>query len=312
MKNRHGKSLLLGLVLLACAAGWLSGCTETREEPAPAAPAGKKVTIKIGIIPEQNLFQQKKRYDPLVDYLGRHAGVVIELDMLSRYGNIIDTFVSNNLDGAFFGSFTGAMALKRLEVEPLVRPEALDGHSTYFGLIFTRKESGIRNGAAMRGKRFVFVDKATTAGWLLPLFYFQEQGIGDYNSWFGETYFSGTHEDAIYDVLDKKADVGAAKNTVFYRLADQDPRILEQLTILASSPDVPENGLFLRSNIDAALKEKIRRTLLRMDQDEPGRRILRDFGAIRFIPTTREDYNPVLEYAARAGIDLANYDYYNK
>jgi phosphonate transport system substrate-binding protein len=77
----------------------------------------------------------------------------------------------------------------------------------------------------MQGRTFAFVDKATTAGWLLPVHYFKEHGIDDPEAWLGEVYYTGTHEDAIMDVLNGKADIGAAKNTVFAALAEADERI---------------------------------------------------------------------------------------
>jgi phosphonate transport system substrate-binding protein len=267
--------------------------------------------LRIGLIPEQNIFSQKKRYEPLASYLSKKVGVNVELKILSRYGNIIENFVSNRLDGAFFGSFTGALAHRKLGVEALARPEYADGTSTYHGLLFVRGDSGIRNGGDMKGKRFAFVDKATTAGWLLPLHYFKAQGIDDHRSWLKETYFTGTHEGAIYDVLEGKADIGAAKNTVFDRLASDDPRIAEELIILTRSPDVPENGLCVRHDLAAPLKTELKETLLNMDQDEEGKAILRDFRAVRFIPTTEADYGAVFEYAEKVGLDLETYDYIN-
>jgi phosphonate transport system substrate-binding protein len=163
----------------------------------------------------------------------------------------------------------------------------------------------------MRGKRFAFVDKATTAGWLLPLHYFRTQGIDDPSSWLRETYFTGTHEGAIYDVLDEKADIGAAKNTVFYRLAGSDPRLSDELTILARSPDVPENALCVRRDLGDALKAKLKETLLNMHQKEEGKEVLALFGAARFIPTTEENYRVVFEFAATINLDLETYDYIN-
>jgi len=269
-------------------------------------------TIRVGLIPEQDMFEQRKRYQPVADYLSKKAGAKVELCVLSRYGNILDNFVSNRLDGAFFGSFTGALALRKLGVEALARPEYLDGTSTYHGLIFVRKDSGIAGGSEMKGKRFAFVDKATTAGYLLPLYYFKMQGIDDHRSWLRETYFSGTHEASIYDVLEKRADVGAAKNTVFARLASRDPRISAELMILARSPDVPENGLCVREDLGAPLETKIKESLLKMDHDEEGREVLTGFGARRFIATTEEDYAAVFELAAKIGLDLATYDYVNE
>jgi phosphonate transport system substrate-binding protein len=295
-------SLVLSVVLaMSC---------RNREEVVSAEDPPRQV-LRIGLIPEQNIFAQKKRYQPIADYLSQQLDAEVVLVVLSRYGNIIENFVSNDLDGAFFGSFTGALAHKKLGVQALARPEYPDGTSTYHGLIFVRKDSGIRTADDMKGKRFAFVDKATTAGYLLPLHYFKEQGIDDYRSWFEETYFTGAHDGAIYDVLQRKADIGAAKNTVFSWLANQDSRISDELLILTRSPDVPENGLCVRGDLDDSLKNKLKEALLTLNQHKVGRKILKTFGAERFIETVPADYAPVFEYADRIGLDLATYDYIN-
>jgi phosphonate transport system substrate-binding protein len=222
--------------------------------------------------------------------------------------NIIDNFKDLDLDGAFFGSFTGALAIEKMGVEPLARPQYVDGASTYYGMVLVRKGSGIRSAADMKGKRMVFVDKATTAGYLLPLNYFHSIGIEDYRSWFGEYYFSGTHEDAILDVLNGLADVGAAKNTVFYRMAARNGRIPRELEILATSPHVPANGLAVRSDLSPSLKAALKRQLLLMHENPPGQTLLNDMGIDRFIETTVGDYQPVFEYAAGIGLDLKGYE----
>jgi phosphonate transport system substrate-binding protein len=155
------------------------------------------------------------------------------------------------------------------------------------------------------------VDKATTAGWLLPLSYFKENSIEDYREWFSETYFAGTHEDVIYDVLNGKADIGAAKNTVFDRLARKDSKLLDELKILAGSPEVPANALAVKKELDNSLKIKLKNILLQMGQDKRSRKILAEFGAHKFIETTIKDYSPVFSYAEKTGLDLRKYDYRN-
>jgi phosphonate transport system substrate-binding protein len=297
--------LIAALLILAS-----SGCTSKEEKVEPVQEQYRN-NLRIGLIPEQNVFSQMERYEPLARYVSQKTRIGIKLEILSRYGNIINNFNSLQLDGAFFGSFTYALAHKRIAVETAVRPESPEGVSSYYGMIFTRKDSGITSIEQMKGKRFAFVDKATTAGYLLPLKYFNDYGVHDYDQYLSETYFTGTHEDAIYDVLEKRADVGAAKNTVYFRLARSNPRILDELNILAQSPDVPSNALAFRSNLDEAMRSSIVRTLLEMDQDPEGRKILKNFGAARFIETTNEDYSPVFEYAEAAGLDLATYDWMN-
>jgi len=297
--------LLLSLAVLI-----LSGCGETEAPPA-SPPAPTRDRLVIGIIPEQNIFRQIERYRVLTDYLSELTGLDIEAKMLSRYGNLIDNFTFVGLDGAFFGSFTYALAHERLGVSVLARPINLDGRSTYHGMIMVRADSGIEGIEQMRGRRFVFVDKATTAGYLLPLDYFITHGVRDYESYFGETYFAGTHEDAIYDVVNRKADMGAAKNTVFDRLVAVDQELRTELKILARSPEVPENALALRREVDPAVAKRLLEALLAMHTDPRGHEVLQSFGALRFIETSDEDYRPVFEYVREVGLDLSTYDYLN-
>jgi phosphonate transport system substrate-binding protein len=140
--------------------------------------------------------------------------------------------------------------------------------------------------------------------------YFQHHGK-NYRTFLREFYFAGTHEDAVYDVLNRKADIGAAKNTVFNRLARSDGRITEQLLVLAESPEVPENALAVRKDLDRSLRAQLQDALLAMDTDPEGERVLKTFGARRFILTRNSDYKAVYDYAHDINLQLATYDYLN-
>ena len=299
----------IACILIVLCLPFLAACSP--KEPPPPAKKPSVENLLIGLIPEQNLFRQLERYEPLGEYLFRKTGTKITFKVLPRYGNIINTFNSSGLDGAFFGSFAYTLAHAKLGVEVLVRPVALDNTSTYYGMIFVRKNSGIRTARDMKGKRFAFVDRATTAGYLLPRDYFFHHGISDYNRYLKEVYFTGTHEDAVLDVLNKRADIGAAKNSVFQRLAGEDPRILKELVVLARSPDVPENALALRKDIDVSVRNLLKESLLSMHMDPDGKKELERFGALKFIETTNKDYNVVLEYVEHGHLDLSTYEYMN-
>lgn len=275
-------------------------------------PAAVAADLTIGLIPEQNVFLQMKRYEPIAAYIRKQTGVRIRFTILSRYGNIIESFTSGRMDGAFWGSFTGALAIQKLGVEPIARPLWLDGTSSYHGYVFVRKDSGIQNVRDMKGKTIAFVERATTAGYVFPLAYLKEHGVRDLDGYFEEYYFAGSHDATIAAVLDGRADIGCAKNTIYNLVADRDPRVEDEVVILADSPTVPSNGLGLRPDLEPATKQKLRDVLLGMAEDPSGRRALEEFGAIRFISTTLEDYRPVFEIAERAGIDLKRYDYLNE
>lgn len=268
--------------------------------------------LTIGLIPEQNVFKQQERYKPLGDYITKKTGMKIKFTVLSRYGNIIDRFTSEKMDGAFFGSFTGALAITRLGVEPIARPVNLDGSSTYSGYIFVRNDSVIRNVQDMKGKKIAFVEKATTAGYIYPLAYLKENGVTSLEGYFKELYFAGSHDAAVNAVLEKKADIGCAKNSMFDRVAKKNPAVKAELKVLSSSPHVPSNGLAVRKDLNADIKKKLKDALINMANDAEGIAVLKKFEALKFIPTSKEDYRPVFDMAKKAGIDIAIYKYVNK
>lgn len=287
-----------------------------RSDPLPA-PSSEKESLQekillLGLTPEHNIFRQVERFEPMANYLSEKIGMKIKLTVLSRYGNIIHNFASEGLDGAFFGSFTYTLAHAKLNVEVLARPQMPNGESTYHGFIIVRKNSGIKTAKEMEGKIFAFVDKATTAGYLFPLVFFKQHKIENYKNYFKETYFVGTHEDVIYDVLKGKADIGAAKSTVFRRLADTDSRINQELLIISKSPDVPENGLAVRKDLEDSIKKTLKDSLLSMHADPKGMEVLKNFGAQKFIETSDKDYSSVYRYARKANLNLATYDYLNE
>jgi len=277
---------------------------------APAAEAPDR--IRIGLIPEINIFEQMERYKPLGAYIEKATGTSIRFTILSRYGNIIDRFNSMRLGGAFFGSFTGAMAIEKLGLEPIARPVNLDGESTYYGLIFVRHDSGIRSVSDLRDKRFAFVERATTAGYIFPLAHLRRAGVTDLDTYFSEYYFAGSHDATIYDVYNGLADGGAAKNTIFQRIIARSPEVTRALRILVTSEKVPSNGLCLSPAIPESFRKRVRELLLGMDQTPEGRHVLRILGAVRFVRTTRADYRPVFELAREAGISVKDYSYLNK
>ncbi len=295
--NTFAKRLIACLFLLAL--------------PVAALGQPQQKFLAIGLIPEMNVFAQMDRFDPLAKYLTEKTGLEVRFTILSRYGNIIESFSSEKMDGAFFGSFTGAMAIEKLGVVPLARPVNLDGKSTYHAHIYVRKDSGIKSVAEMKGKRFAFVEKATTAGYIFPLAYLKEQGVFDIDTFFSEYFFAGSHDASLNAVLNGHADIGASKNTVFDWVRKSDPRVDKEIAILAESARVPSNGLCVRKSLDPQIQRRLKEALLELHRSPEGQRVLAKFNAIKFIETGVDDYRRVFEFAAKANIDLRQYVYRN-
>lgn len=257
--------------------------------------------ILLGIEPEHNIFDQVKKYRQLAAFLSSQLGIKINLTVMSRYGEVIKRFKAKGLDGAFLSSYTAAMGMRELQLEPLVYQVNLNGESRSQGYVFARQDSGIKSVEDMKGKRIVFVDPATMEGYLFPLAFLYENGVSDVNAYFqNQFYFAGSHASAVFAVLDGRADIGTAKDTVFHDLVREDPSIGNELQIIARSAKVPEVTLCLKSELDSELKEKLKNILLQLDQTKEGQAILREFEALRFIPADKRDFELVDTMALEA------------
>jgi len=293
--GRFLSGLLVTLLVYSCT--WSAG---------PALAAGPSEELLIGIEPEHNIFDQVERYRYLAAYLSDQLGVKVKLTIMSRYGEVIQRFRARKLDGAFLSSYTATLGISELGLLPLASPVNLNGESTSRGYIFVRDDSGIKTVSDMEGKSIVFVDPATMEGYLFPLAYLHRQGVADINSFFSRSYFSGSHASVVFAVLDGRADIGSVKDTVFNKLVSNDPSISQELRVIAESPQVPEVTLCVRSELSRDLREKLGAVLLHMEKTSRGKRILKQFAALRFIKTGVDDFNKVEKMAIEADVPLTH------
>jgi phosphonate transport system substrate-binding protein len=266
----------------------------------PAFAAENYQELLIGIEPEHNIFDQVERYRHLADYLSNQLGVEIKLTIMSRYGEVIKRFKSLRLDGAFLSPYTATMGIKELNLEPLVNPVNLNGESTTQGYIFVRKDSNIRSIEDMRGGTIAFVDPATLEGYLFPLVFLKQHGVNNINAFFSRSYFTGSHASTVYAVLDGRADIGAAKSTVYKKLVKSDPSIGQELEIIAESLKVPEFTLCIKSEIDQNLRDRLSDLLLHMNKTPDGQKVLKQFQAQRFNKSKKDDFTIIERMAQEA------------
>lgn len=269
----------------------------------------EKQGLHIAIIPEKNIFEQKRRYKYITSYLSEKLGIHVHIDIMSNYGQICDAFIDGSADAGFMGSFSYLLTHAKTGVELIARPVWLDGSSTYRGYVFVRRDSGIRTIADMRGKSIALVDKATTAGYIFQLYYLTQSGIDEMETYFSKIYFAGSHDASAWAVYTGEAEIGGGKNHIFNELANEHPDFAKQMLILAESPEVPSNGLVVREDLNPTIKMRLRDLLINLDNSTEGREILRNFGAKKFISTENEDYRSLYNMVDTLKIDLKEYPY---
>jgi phosphonate transport system substrate-binding protein len=266
-------------------------------------------TLRLLLVPEKNSFEQRRRYKYIADYLSKKMEMNVIVEIMANYGEISVAFQQGTADAGFFGSFSYVLTHARAGIEPIARPEWLDGTSTYRGYVFARKDSGIKNVKDMKNKSLVLVDKATTAGYIFQLFYFKYNGITNMEDYFSRISFAHSHDAAAWAVYTGEADIGGAKNHIYKNLEEEYPDFKEKMVVLAESPEVPSNGLAVRKDLNPALKLRLKSLLLGLHQTPAGQKVLENFGARKFVETTDSDYAVLYSMVKQLGIDLRDYSY---
>jgi phosphonate transport system substrate-binding protein len=268
-----------------------------------------KITLRLLIVPEKNIFEQRRRYKFITEYLSQKTGINFIVEIMGSYGDISRAFIEGKADAGFFGSFSYVLTHVKAGIEPIARPVWPDNSSTYRGYIFTRKDSNIKTIEDMKNKSLVLVDKATSAGYIFQLFYFKYFGISNIEDYFSRISFANSHDAAAWAVYNGEADIGGAKNHIFNTIMKEYPDFKEQMLILAESPEFPSNGLAVRKDLNPAIKLRIKTLLLSLHETPEGREILKKFGAIKFVATSDDDYVVVYNMVKKLGIDLQGYTY---
>ena len=292
----------------------LFSCTGTVPETDTVRPQKiREKTITIAILPEQNVFEQKKRYKPIAEYLSNALDVNVKIKLLDSYGSIYDEIKNKTIDGAFLGSFNYVLIQARTDIEPVARPVETGENSSYRGIIFTRKDSGLTGDVrTWKGKKIALVHEVTTAGYIFPMWYLRKHGINSFEQYFGRIIFTGSHDAAILAVLKGQADIGAAKDLIFDKLLSENPAIKDEMLILAKSIAVPSNSLCVRSTLDSNIKESLKKTLLSMHNTPKGENALKAMDALRFKETTDSEFDALKKMARDIDIDIRTYPFRDK
>lgn len=254
----------------------------SRERSPDAVPQGSRVGatdgISLALVPERNVFEQRRRYRPLCEYLSQRLGVPVRIKWLRDYDLVLSEIVEGRVDTAFLGSFTYALAdagrctghsptgLARRQFY-LLRPSVRAGRLRH-------QRRGV-----VKGKVLAMVNRDMTGGYLFPLVYFRRHGVDDIERHFSRVYYAGTHDLAAMVVFRGEGDLGAAKNHQYEELFASMPAFARQMKVIARSADMPSNRLAIRRGLPARVVESLQAALLSLHEDPQGLAALRALGA---------------------------------
>ena len=144
----------------------------------------------------------------------------------------------------------------------------------YLSQISVRADAGINKLEDLKGKRFAFVDAASTSGYLFPAAMLKKLGY-DPDKFFSQTIFAGSHPNVILAIYRGQVDGGAtfqdARDNVRRQFAD----VNDKVKPIAYTNPIPNDTWSFNPKLNPDLKAKIKDRLLRIAGTAEGKEALK-------------------------------------
>lgn len=257
--------------------------------------------IKVGLIPTEGGADIIKRFKPLLDHLSRMLGVKVEGFSASDYAGIITAMAHKHIDFAYFGPKSYTDAANKAGAQALVLELNKKKQPGYYGIIISKKGSGIKTLAQAKGKTFAFTDPNSTSGFLVPNILFARDLKVKPEAYFKKVSFSGSHGASILAVKNGSVQVAATNNIDRDRMVEKGQASLADFNILWTSDLIPGAPMCARKDLPESLKAAFAGALIMFNSDKKGLQKLQN-GGYAFADDTTYD---VIRYLKRLKKEMA-------
>lgn len=220
-------------------------------------------------------------YQPLLDYLSQTLGRPVELVQRRTYQETNDLIETGDVDVAFVCTSAYITGHDEFDMELLAGPE-VNGETVYYSLLIVPADSPAETMRDLEDKVFAFTDPISFSGRVYPTYLVQQLGRTP-GTFFARTFFTYSHDDAIYAVANNLAD-GAAVDSLVYDFAlERDPSLADRVHVIHRSPPFGIPPVVVSPNVRPQQRAILQEALLNMHQSTEGAAALRALGLERFV-----------------------------
>lgn len=266
-----------------------------------ASPASAEISV--GLLPRLPEEQMIKMFAPLAAYLEKETGEKVKLVIPKDFQSFKGAVARGEVDYGFANPLIYVQAKKEGgAAAPLAIAAEPVGGTAFRGILITRKGSGIQSVSDLKGKKLVFVEPDSAAGYVAQMLMLKNAGLEK-----GRDYallpFAGKHSEVLRAVAEGRADAGGIRDgdlEIAAKAAGVAPAALQ--TIGTSEP-IPNWAFFATRKANGDKSEKVLQALLRLKPgSEEASAILGSARLTGFVKTDDRDYEPMRQAGKAAGV----------
>ncbi|WP_304543983.1 ABC transporter substrate-binding protein [Sulfurimonas microaerophilic] len=235
--NKNGDIGTISLKQIDKIVNWyrVTGLLEQKFDFTPYIdPSGyNKKRLNIGILAKRGGAKTLERWEPLATYLNRSLEeyhVVIHplsFDEIEEHlkKKSIDFLLVNSVNYVQLENQYGISRIATLKSKCLKKKTC----SYFGGVIFTSKESKVKNIEMVKGRKFAAVNEDSFGGWIMAYELLHDRGMDVDDI---KLKFYDTHDAVVYAVLNSQAEIGTVRSDTLEHLAKEKQIDLENIRIL--------------------------------------------------------------------------------
>lgn len=267
----------------------LAACTRDRGELGSASNP-----VKIFFVPSVDVKVLEDTSKTLSKFLEQNTPYKYTVSIPQSFIAVVEAFGTSRADVAGLNTYGYALAFEKYGVQARLTT-IRNGEATYRGQFLAKVGGKVSKMEDINGKKFAFVDPASTSGYILPMKYLKDHNIKP-----RETVFAMRHDAVISMIYQGQVDAGATFYVSPTEGKIQDARMLvkaqypdveEKIKVLALTDPIPNDPVVFRKDIPEEMKSKISDALIQFVKTPEGRDVLQKLsGVTGLIPATDKDY----------------------
>jgi phosphonate transport system substrate-binding protein len=287
---------LVLLVLSSVLALVLTGCGEPKLGTADNP-------IIMSFVPSGDTQEIIASGDQLAKMIADKTGYTIAANVGTDFAAVREAMCAGKAPIAWLNTFNYVLAHEKCGAEVALATVRF-GASTYKGQIVVGADTGITTIADLKGKVMCWVDPNSTSGYIIPRIFLAANGV-DPDKDFAKTVEAGSHNNVITAVYNGDCDAGASYVDARSSIEADFPDVNEKVLVLATTTDIPNDGVDFAKDFPADMREKIVAALLEIAGTDEGKAALNTLYSIEGLQAVDDTfYDAFRADLSKAGINI--------